>query len=325
MFNSLFDQRRFRLRSYKDENDTVDPPNECCAFAHADAYIKLGPFLGSGAFSQVCVVTEVDEVNNEFDREIVDGWTNFNMFIKMPKSHERRKYLWIEANVLQDLSQHIHIPQLYYPDDPIKILVVEIRCETSHLPCLLLRGVVGQTTDERKGDWESNDLEEIYRKVYDALQHAHSKGWAHLNVRPANIVTRIKLNDQSPGDCREVMLIDWACAQRNDKKVKGFIGSLPYAHDELFGPSKEWEPRLDHDLASLAYSLVRLSMGSIPWSGFPNDLLVTDDDMKERFEMACDHLQELFKTWTILPTAKTALLKAISHHEAMARKRKKAP
>jgi serine/threonine protein kinase len=156
-------------------------------------------------------------------------------------------------------------------------------------------------------------LNEICLKVYAALKHAHKQGWAHLDVRPANIITRAKLDGHPPGDRLEVMLIDWGCAYRNDKKVKGFIGCLPYAHDDLFRPSKVWQPRLDHDLASLAYSVVSLSLGSIPWAGFSNHLAVTNDVRIQRLGIARQKLFELFGPWESLSLDVKALFNAIDN------------
>jgi Protein kinase domain len=272
----------------------------CCRNANVTATIELGQFLGSGAFSHVLVV------------EKVEGSNNVDVFIKVPKSHQLRKSLENEAKVLKDLSEHSHIPQLYYPDDPIKILDFKIRCEVSKLPCLLLRGLIGQPTSQRRDMWKQDELKEIFLKVFTALTHANKKGWAHLDVRPANIITCAKLGDHPPGDRLEVMLIDWGCAYRNDEKVKGFVGCLPYAHDDLFGPSKEWQPRLDHDLASLAYSVVSLSLlGSIPWSGFSNHLSVTDDVKDERYGIATPKLCKLFGPQELLSLDFNAHLSAL--------------
>jgi serine/threonine protein kinase len=159
----------------------------------------------------------------------------------------------------------------------------------------------------------------IFSKVYAALEYANHKGWAHLDVRPSNIITRV----DPRGDRFEVMLIDWGCAHPTAAKLKGFIGCPPYAHDELFGQTKEWNPRVDHDLASLAYSVASLSHGSIPWSGFPNHRAVPDDVRKRRFEMASDVLKPLLQKWNVSPNVEEALLKAIGHQGSKKGKPKK--
>jgi hypothetical protein len=261
--------------------------------AHAAESIEVGKYLGSGAFSHVLVL-------------VVKG--SDDVFMKVPKSHRMKKSLESEAEVLKKLCGHICIPQLYDTEDPIKTLDIKIRCESSALPCLPLRGLIGQPAS-RRHLWKSDKLKIILLEVYAALDHANSRGWAHLDVRPSNIITRA----DPPGDRFEVMLIDWGCAHRTDEKLKGFIGCPPYAHDELFGRTKVWYPRLDHDLASLAYSVASLSHGCIPWSGFPNHRAVPDDVRKRRFEMASDVLMPLLQKWKVSQNIEEALLKAIDH------------
>jgi hypothetical protein len=270
---------------------------------HAAESIEVGQYLGSGAFSHVL--------------ELVVKGSN-NVFIKVPKSHRMKKSLESEAEALKEVCGHICIPQLYHTDDPIKTLDIKIRCESSALPCLPLRGLIGQPASHQHR-WESDKLKIILLEVYAALVHANSKGWAHLDVRPSNIITRA---DPS-GDGFEVMLIDWGCAHRTGDQLKGFIGCPPYAHDELFGRTKDWYPRLDHDLASLAYSVASLSHGCIPWSGFPNHRAVLDDVRKRRFEMASDVLKPLLQKWNVSLNVEEALLKAIGHQGSKKGKPKK--
>jgi hypothetical protein len=271
--------------------------------AHAAESIKVGQYLGSGAFSHVLELG-------------VKG--SDDVFIKVPKSHRMKKSLESEAEVLKDLCGHSYIPQLYDTDDPIKTLDIEIRCERSFLPCLPLRGLIGRPASHQHR-WESEKLHVIFLKVHAALEYANGKGWAHLDVRPSNIITRA----DPRGDRFEVMLIDWGCAHRTAAKLKGFIGCPPYAHDELFGRTKEWNPRVDHDLASLAYSVASLSHGSIPWSGFPNHHAVPNDVRKRRFEMASDVLKPLLQEWNLSSNVEGALLKAIDHQGSKKGKPKK--
>ena len=85
------------------------------------------------------------------------------------------------------------------------------------------------------------------------------------------------------------MLIGWDCARRCDEVVDGFVGGPAYAHDELFGRTEVWKPRLDHDLASLAYTAVRLSHACFPWSGFGDGNAVSDEVRKSRFNITSAH------------------------------------
>ena len=200
--------------------------------------IQAGRYLESSSCSHVL---ELDIIGSE------------NVFIKVLTSHRIEKTLEFEANVLKDLSGHGCIPELFDIDDPIKTLDIRIRCESSILPCLPWKGLNGQPTSHKRS-WESYHLKTIFKEVYAALLHAHSHGWAHLYVRPSKIITR---GDPSVNGLK-VMLIGWDHARRRDEVLTGFVGSPSFAHDELYGRTEKWKPRLDHDLASLAYSIVYL-------------------------------------------------------------------
>jgi Protein kinase domain len=271
--------------------------------SHGAESINLVKYLGSGAFSHVLKLG-------------VEG--SNDVFIKVPKSYRMKKSLEGEAEVLKHLCGHRCIPQLYDTDNPIKTLDIRIKCEISALPCLPLRGLIGKPASEQDY-WDSNKLRTVFSEVSAALEYAHGKGWAHLDVRPSNIIT---ITDAGPsGDGSRVMLIDWGCAHRTTAKLKGFIGCPPYAHDELFGQVKEWYPCVDHDLASLAYSVASLSHGCIPWSGFSNHRAVPDDVRKRRFDLASTALEPLLREWNVAANVKEALLKAIGKSPQARRKR----
>ena len=252
--------------------------------------------LGSGTFSDVLKF---------------DGIEDDNVFVKMPKSDRGTKALHDEVKVLKDLGGHVCIPELYDPADPIKVLDIRIRCESAHRPCLPLRGIIGRAMSfDLK--WSSDTLKFIFEDVYDALEYAHAKGWAHMDIQPSNIIIRV-----DPYTCRlTVMLADWGCAQRKDTELFGFVGCSEYAHDELFGITKAWMPRLDHDLASLVYTVASLSHGSIPWlSLFQDRHAVVDNDKKERLEKATEAFMPLHKTLELSPEVKGAFLSAIGYQE----------
>ena len=233
--------------------------------------IKTVQHLGSGAFAHA------------LELEVKNG--NDGVFLKMPKTFQMVKALERESNALKALRLCDNIPKLYDTNKIIRTLDIKIRCEMSQLPCLPLKGLIGLPANQGVmvlvADKLNDALQTIFRVVYDALEFASGKGWAHLDVRPSNIITR---DDRSDGGGFHVMLIDWGCAHSTNSKLKGFIGCPPYAHDKLFGLKREWQPSLCHDLASLAYSIASLYTRYLPWSGFANQKEVTDDNKKVRLE-----------------------------------------
>ncbi len=268
------------------------------------APVKLGRYLGSGSFSHVLTL-------------VIKG--RYDVFAKVPKSHRMKKAMEREVKALKAVGGHACIPELFDPKDPVKTLDIHIRCEISAMACLPLVGLIGRPTNHDYSPWESSALEIIFKKVYDALKYAHHKHWAHLDVRPANIITSFNVTRLT----FEVMLVDWGCAHRNDQGLKGFVGCPPYAHNDLFGLKKKWTPSLDHDLASLVYSVASLSHGSIPWSGFSNHHAVTDDARNNRRDTVGNVWAPLLKEWKLSREDEDAILHAIFHHKHETRKRKR--
>jgi serine/threonine protein kinase len=268
-------------------------------------------YLGSGTFSHVVKVA-------------IEG--SANVFVKIPKSYRMKKSLEREAEALKALheddgrGEHVgmhHVPELYDAANAIKILHMKIRCESSTIPCLPLKGLIGQPSSHRL-KWDSADVKTIFDGVYAALKFANGKNWAHLDVRPSNIITSFNPS----GQCSGVMLIDWGCAHRTDSTVRGFVGCLPFAHNELFGLKRKWKPRLDHDLASLVYSMIRLLQGCITWSGFSSHRPVTVEARNFRFEMTSDVLSPLLQTWKLSSVTKGEIFNAIGNRERRKRKPK---
>ena len=269
------------------------------------APFRLGQYLGSGAFSHVLKL-------------IIKGRND--VFAKVPRSYRMRMCLVGEATALNELSGHPCIPVPYDPHDPVKTLDIHFRCEISTIACLPLVGLIGQPTCKEGILYTDEILETIFKKVLGAIKYAHKKHWAHLDIRPANIITSVNLASGS----FEVMLIDWGCAHRNDQELKGFFGCPPYAHNELFGLTKKWTPSLKHDLASLAYSVAHLSRGSITWPGFVNHHAVTDGVRNNRRDVVSDTWAPLLKKWKLSSNDKTKLLEAICHQKRKPRERKRA-
>ena len=276
--------------------------NNCDSFSlqpdTADS-IELGNYLGSGSFSHVL--------------RLVDKKDSNDLCIKLPQFHHVRDCLEREAKALKDLCENDCIPKLNDTDHPIKTLHMNIRCESAAVTCLPMRGLIGRSAMHHRR-WDHDKLEFIVLEVYSALEYANSKGWAHLNVQPANIITCV--DDPHGTGCIKVMLVDWGCAHRTNQKLRGFIGCSPFAHDDLFHETNDWCPCLEHDVASLAYTMASLCEGgSIPsWHGSFEDRHYVNDEMKERrFKIVRRILVTLLEKGDVSQKVKQALLNAIDH------------
>jgi serine/threonine protein kinase len=202
-----------------------------------DTTIELGEPLGSGSFSHVFKLIDkgregalIEKFGNAV--ELVNKKTKGDpklkpAFIKIPRLYQRRKSLQIEANALAVLNKnsYSYIPELYYTKNPVRYLQIRLKCELSIVPCLPLRGLLGQPANHPDNSWKqiNGGLESIISNVYSAIKYAHSQGWVHMDVRPSNIVT----------SGTQVMLIDWGSAHEINANLTSFVGCRPYAHDEL--------------------------------------------------------------------------------------------
>jgi serine/threonine protein kinase len=145
-------------------------------------------------------------------------------------------------------------------------------------------------------------------QVYDALVHANLNGWAHLDVRPSNIIVRACSADRF-----DVMLIDWGCAHRTTDTVEGICWLPAFRSQRPFGSRKVWYHCLDHDLASLAYTVACLKVECIPWvGGFSDHKAVSDVIRHDRFEEASKILKPLLDDLQIPVYIKDSLLSAIA-------------
>jgi serine/threonine protein kinase len=264
-------------------------PTNCGTLSMGNESFELDRHLGSGAFSHVFRLKKIG-----------------NVFVKVPKSSRMKNALETEANALKDLTGNIHIPNLFDAAAPLKSLSIRIRCEKSDLHCLPLKGLIDVSANKLKA-WTNARLQSLILQVYAALLHANQKGGTHLDVRPSNIIVH-----PSGDGCIHVMLIDWGCAHRTTETLKGFVGCPPYAHDDLLGLQKVWSPCLHHDVASLAYTVARLKVESIPWvGGFSDHKSMSDDIRKHRFDEVNKILKPLFHGLHIPVPIKDALLNAI--------------
>jgi tRNA A-37 threonylcarbamoyl transferase component Bud32 len=258
-FKSIFPDFNGPSQGFEYLAGLMSPVNHGLVFSYGDAFysdnaaerVALESYLGSGTYSNVYDLKEEDS------------------FIKVPKDRERIEDFEEEMLILKALNDE-RIPKAAAE---LGLLQIYLRCETSVVQCLRMEGVVGESASK----FYFGDRAEIVwvcNEVSKALDHAHSRGIAHLDVRPSNIIVSRK--GQAESEALHVQLIDWGLAARFEKSLSGFRGCLPYAHDELLAPKskKDWLPAPKHDFASLAYTLTtlvfRMELGSssIPWHGF---------------------------------------------------------
>jgi hypothetical protein len=135
---------------------------------------------------------------------------------------------------------------------------------------------------------KDDQLITLWRHMNDGLAYAHGKHVIHLDVSPRNIIY--------VRNGEKFVLIDWGCAATGEEKVKGFYGTLPFAHAEVHkkANTQEWIPRAKHDKASLLFTLFALDAGTpVPWSGFNRRL----DEDTGVLEKRRDDTKKFLKTF----------------------------
>jgi len=93
-------------------------------------------------------------------------------------------------------------------------------------------------------------LRRIGRCVLQALKHAHDRGYAHLDVRPSNLVWV-----KGTG----AVLVDWGAAEKLGTTVSGLVGVITFAHDDIITSGDgSYVVQRRMDLVSLGYTLAAL-------------------------------------------------------------------
>jgi hypothetical protein len=240
-------------------------------------------YLGAGSFGVVYKWNENEE----------------DSVVKIPKSFRAVPSLRKEAKVLGHFD---------HPNIPKAIGMVRLklrandggRCDVGRLDCLRLKGLVG--TAASRTELSLRDINMVVNSVKQALDHAHERGYVHLDVRPSNIIVK-KNADRSVS----VQLIDWGCAANMREKLTGFRGSLPFCHREIFNSlveqaqqnkkrKKIWKAKPKHDFESLAYTVAVLyhrkkSFSEVPWCGLNNNAVVDEGYLELRDKLALALLQ----------------------------------
>eukprot|EP00980_Cylindrotheca_fusiformis_P000816 scaffold210_cov103-Cylindrotheca_fusiformis.AAC.1 len=210
--------------------------------------LQIEQLLGSGAFSNVLKLKEKGQ------------------FLKIPRAEVMIESLEFEAKVLSEINSdttRVDIPQLVNDknDDGGQLSILKFfnnHEEGGDFSGLKLKGIVGETllTAALHRSCDHRTLEVMVRKVFEALEYAHNKGYVHLDIRPENIIVDCQQNN--------VMVSDWGVASKLGEEI-GFRGCFPYAHDNWFivqqegGKSpKKQTPTVDFDFASLLYTWVHV-------------------------------------------------------------------
>ncbi|KAF9051827.1 kinase-like domain-containing protein [Panaeolus papilionaceus] len=208
--------------------------------------LKLGKLIGSGAFSHVFSASEAT--------------TNEVYAVKKSRASLKlkRPLLAYEARVLKLLEGHPAIPKV------IGYKRVE------HFEYLALENL-GLPLNDEQTQLSVKDTANIARQMLSALKYIHERKIVHRDIKPGNILAH---RDR---DLSRVCLIDFGlarpCITGTPKVIDlakdqtNVVGTLAYASLNAY-KGIDLNPR--DDLQSLAYVLLSLLRGSLPWHSLCN-------------------------------------------------------
>nr|GAT58889.1 kinesin-like protein [Mycena chlorophos] len=207
--------------------------------------LTLTTRLGSGATSTVY--------------RAVESPTGNIVAVKKSRASQRlkRPILQYEAAVIHHLAGHPALPQVFgYGHLP----------HFEYLSLELLHGCLAS----EKAPLASSVVSSVADQMLRALEHVHSHGVVHRDIKPSNIMRRTTDNSD---DTFQFCLIDFGLARKAETTFdppepgpySRVTGTLPYASLNAHSTS-----RLSYrdDVESLAYTLINLKVGSLPWSAF---------------------------------------------------------
>ncbi|KAG8738672.1 hypothetical protein FRC10_006619 [Ceratobasidium sp. 414] len=215
----------------------------------AQITIRKGGRLGSGGFGVVYHATELST-----GRQVALKQSRVSLRIK-------RSLLKHEAAVLKRLSQHPAIPEVYAYG---RIEHFEL------LSMQLLHHSLGDTVD-KEGPLPLVKVICVADQMLDALVHMQRHRLVHRDVKPDNILWQ-------HADSPKICLVDFGLTYTPPRSLSdvqltttpldvttGVFGTLAYASLNAHNTQKL---TYRDDLESLAYSLVWLLRGSLPWSHY---------------------------------------------------------
>ncbi|KAF8987495.1 kinase-like domain-containing protein, partial [Cyathus striatus] len=157
---------------------------------------------------------------------------------------EQNKIIRNEIKILNKVKGHRNVVSFYgtYDDSSYNYLVFEY-CD----------GITLQ--DAIECDFICKDdylTKKVFRQILNGVEHIHSKGIFHCDLKPDNIIYSSKMK-----------IIDFGLST-NKPTRSGMVGTYPYMAPEIFQSSEEWDCE-KADVWSLGMILMMIVSNAMPW------------------------------------------------------------
>ena len=212
---------------------------------------KTEKIIGKGGYSSVYLCK----------RKNVDSIKRYAMKISKNNSLNKNNHLFKEYKILRYLSGGIGIPKVYSFGKESN------ENNSYYLVQQLLGNNLAQELIKFKNKFPKQLYINLGIQMISRIEFLHSKGFLHCDLKPENFVINLDNNNII------VYLIDFGLAEPyinlkskehiKDKEKKGHKGTMDYcsmnSHLELSLSRRD-------DIESLAYCLIFLWEGKLPWS-----------------------------------------------------------
>ena len=222
-------------------------------------YEKTDQLIGKGGYSSVYVCKKKGADSNK----------NYAIKISEEIRNPAKNHLLIEYKILKHLIGGIGIPKVYsYGVDNDNIYLVQ----------QLLGNNLTQEMKKNKNKFSKKTFINIALQMISRIEYIHTFGFIHCDIKPDNFVLDLSSQDDNQSKDKEkdnpvVYLIDYGLAEpyinlktkkhKQLKEKQGLKGTIEFCSiNSHMGLSLS---RRD-DLESLAYCLIFLYLGKLPWS-----------------------------------------------------------
>jgi len=218
---------------------------------------SFGRILGEGSYSTVYLAT---------DRQTLREYAVKVLEKKHIIKEKKIKYVNIEKNTLNRLTEHPGIVRLYYTfQDETSLYYVLDLCNGGEL-----LGVLKKT-----GTFDVDCTRFYGAQILDAIEYMHSRGVIHRDLKPENVLLddqmHIKITDfgtakllPDPREPRPQEEGSGPNGTQDDKRNASFVGTAEYVSPELLTDKSAGKPS---DLWAFGCIIYQLLAGRPPFKG----------------------------------------------------------